>query len=70
MGARKISPNRAQSAKLHPKPIDDSALLSEIIAQIKDVDRASQDSLVIYNTLPGDERRWVKLFAEIILGVE
>jgi len=41
---------------LHPKPIDGEALLSEIIAQIKDVDNEyRKDSLnfFIYNTLPG-----------------
>ena len=49
-----IEERKAQG--LHPKPIDDSALLSEIIAQIKDVDHAHrEDSLkfFIYNTLPG-----------------
>ncbi|WP_177764222.1 bifunctional aconitate hydratase 2/2-methylisocitrate dehydratase [Flavobacterium sp. I3-2] len=41
---------------LHPKPIDGAELLSEIIAQIKDVnnaDRAESLKLFIYNTLPG-----------------
>ena len=39
-----IEERKAQG--LHPKPIDDSALLSEIIAQIKDVDHAHrEDSL-------------------------
>ena len=41
---------------LHPKPIDDGALLAEIIEQIKDLDHEHrEDSLkfFIYNTLPG-----------------
>ncbi|MEM9224417.1 MAG: bifunctional aconitate hydratase 2/2-methylisocitrate dehydratase, partial [Pseudomonadota bacterium] len=41
---------------LHPKPIDDGPLLSEIISQIKDLDNdRREDSLqyLIYNTLPG-----------------
>ncbi|WP_106743444.1 bifunctional aconitate hydratase 2/2-methylisocitrate dehydratase [Yoonia maritima] len=41
---------------LHPKPIEDGALVKEIIAQIKDADNAHRaDSLkfFIYNTLPG-----------------
>ncbi|WP_434051522.1 MAG: bifunctional aconitate hydratase 2/2-methylisocitrate dehydratase [Roseibium sp.] len=59
---------------LHPKPIDDGALVSELIAQIKDPGNAHrQDSLkfFIYNTLPGttsaagEKARFLK---EIILG--
>ena len=41
---------------LHPKPIDDAALLSEVIEQIKDTEHQyRKDSLnfFIYNTLPG-----------------
>lgn len=41
---------------LHPKPIDDSALLTEIIEQIKDPaheHRAASLNFFIYNTLPG-----------------
>ncbi|MGG7565221.1 bifunctional aconitate hydratase 2/2-methylisocitrate dehydratase [Rhodovulum sp. DZ06] len=41
---------------LHPKPIDDGALVAELIAQIEDADNAHRkDSLdfFIYNTLPG-----------------
>ncbi|MCA0939732.1 bifunctional aconitate hydratase 2/2-methylisocitrate dehydratase [Salipiger pacificus] len=41
---------------LHPKPIDDGALVAELIAQIEDTDNANRkDSLefFIYNTLPG-----------------
>ncbi|WP_306146282.1 bifunctional aconitate hydratase 2/2-methylisocitrate dehydratase [Roseibium sp. MMSF_3412] len=59
---------------LHPKPIDDGALVSELIAQIKDAGNAHrQDSLkfFIYNTLPGttsaagEKARFLK---EIIIG--
>ncbi|WP_372474717.1 hypothetical protein AB4865_05495 [Capnocytophaga sp. ARDL2] len=42
--------------RLHPKPIDGAELLSEIIAQIKDVNsphRADSIQHFIYNTLPG-----------------
>jgi aconitate hydratase 2/2-methylisocitrate dehydratase len=41
---------------LHPKPIDGAELLSEIIAQIKDVDNEYREDSVkyfIYNTIPG-----------------
>ena len=41
---------------LHPKPIDDSKLLSEIIDQIKDIenqDRKDSLNFFIYNVLPG-----------------
>ncbi len=61
---------------LHPKPIDDSALLSEIIAQIKDeTNEHRKDSLnfFIYNTLPGTTSAAVvksKFLKEIILGEE
>ncbi|MEP4473959.1 MAG: aconitase family protein, partial [Lentilitoribacter sp.] len=59
---------------LHPKPIEDSALLEEIIAQIKDVDHEHRkDSLdfFIYNTLPGTTSAAsskAKFLKEIILG--
>ena len=59
---------------LHPKPIDDGKLLSEIIAQIKDTANAHrEDSLhfFIYNTLPGTTSAAVikaKFLKEIILG--
>jgi len=59
---------------LHPKPIDGAELLSEIIAQIKDVDNANrEDSLkfFIYNTLPGTTSaagEKAKFLKEIILG--
>ena len=48
--------NERKTQGLHPKPIDDSTLLSEIILQIKDLDNQyRKDSLdfFIYNTLPG-----------------
>ncbi|MES2240545.1 MAG: bifunctional aconitate hydratase 2/2-methylisocitrate dehydratase [Bacteroidota bacterium] len=59
---------------LHPKPIDGAELLSEIIAQIKDVNNANrEDSLkfFIYNTVPGTTpAAGVKaaFLKEIILG--
>ncbi|GGA81015.1 aconitate hydratase [Flavobacterium palustre] len=59
---------------LHPKPIDDAALLSEIIEQIKDLENAHrEDSLkfFIYNTLPGTTSAAgakAKFLKEIILG--
>ncbi len=59
---------------LHPKPIDGAELLSEIIAQIKDLGNAyREDSLrfFIYNTLPGTTPAAgvkAKFLKEIILG--
>ncbi len=59
---------------LHPKPIDDAELLSEIIAQIKDLDnpnRADSLQFFIYNTLPGTTSaagEKAKFLKEIILG--
>ncbi|MGP3372690.1 hypothetical protein ACTVFP_23715, partial [Escherichia coli] len=59
---------------LHPKPIDDGNLLSEIIAQIKDTNhehRKDSLSFFIYNTLPGTTSAAVvkaKFLKEIILG--
>ncbi|WP_300977832.1 bifunctional aconitate hydratase 2/2-methylisocitrate dehydratase [Flavobacterium sp.] len=59
---------------LHPKPIDTAELLSEIIAQIKDVDnqyRADSLHFFIYNTLPGTTSAAgvkAKFLKEIILG--
>lgn len=59
---------------LHPKPIDDAALLSEIINQIRDTeDEHRKDSLhfFIYNTLPGTTSaagEKAKFLKEIILG--
>ena len=62
------------SQNLNPKPIDDGQLLSEIIAQIKDVNHEHRkDSLqfFIYNTLPGTTSAAIekaKFLKEIILG--
>ena len=59
---------------LHPKPIDGGELLSEVIAQIKDVNNEHrEDSLkfFIYNTLPGTTSAAgvkAKFLKEIILG--
>ncbi|PLW76341.1 bifunctional aconitate hydratase 2/2-methylisocitrate dehydratase [Cohaesibacter celericrescens] len=59
---------------LHPKPIDDAALLNEIIAQIKDTaNEYRKDSLhhFIYNTIPGTTSAAgakAKFLKEIILG--
>ena len=59
---------------LHPKPIDGSELLSDIISQIKDADNAHrEDSLnfFIYNVLPGTTSAAgvkSKFLKEIILG--
>ncbi len=61
---------------LNPKPIDDAALLSEIIEQIKDTENEyRKDSLqfFIYNTLPGTTSAAgvkAKFLKEIILGQE
>ncbi|MEO1249037.1 MAG: bifunctional aconitate hydratase 2/2-methylisocitrate dehydratase, partial [Pseudomonadota bacterium] len=63
-----------KSQGLSPKPIDDGALLAEIVLQIKDPDSAhKKDSLhyFIYNTLPGTTsaaREKAKFLKEIILG--
>ncbi len=59
---------------LSPKPIEDSALLSEIIAQIKDTaheHRADSLKFFIYNTLPGTTSAAgakAAFLKEIILG--
>ncbi|MNU49486.1 Aconitate hydratase 2 [compost metagenome] len=59
---------------LHPKPIDGAELITEIVAQIKDLDNANRaDSLqfFIYNTLPGTTSaagEKAKFLKEIILG--
>ena len=59
---------------LHPKPIEDADLLSEIIEQIKDTNHQHRkDSLhfFIYNTLPGTTSAAgvkAKFLKEIILG--
>ncbi|WP_281612835.1 bifunctional aconitate hydratase 2/2-methylisocitrate dehydratase [Flammeovirga sp. SubArs3] len=59
---------------LHPKPIDDAELLSEVIAQIKDANNEHRDDSLkffIYNTLPGTTSAAgvkAKFLKEIILG--
>jgi aconitate hydratase 2/2-methylisocitrate dehydratase len=59
---------------LHPKPIDDADLLSEIINQIKDLDHVNREDSInffIYNVLPGTTSAAVvkaKFLKEIILG--
>ncbi|PRY26202.1 aconitase [Aliiruegeria haliotis] len=67
-----IGTRKAQG--LSPKPIDDGALVEELVAQIKDADsvyRADSLNFFIYNTLPGTtsaagvKARFLK---EIILG--
>ncbi len=69
---KEIEERKAQG--LHPKPIDDAALLSEIIEQIKDITHEHRkDSLhfFIYNTLPGTTSAAgakAKFLKEIILG--
>ncbi|MEQ8629184.1 bifunctional aconitate hydratase 2/2-methylisocitrate dehydratase [Ekhidna sp.] len=63
-----------KSQGLHPKPIDDGELLSEIIELIKDTDnayRADALQFFIYNTLPGTTPAAVvkaKFLKAIILG--
>ncbi len=63
-----------KSQDLHPKPIEDSALLSEIISQIKDVNNEHREESVkffIYNTIPGTTSaagEKAKFLKEIILG--
>ncbi|MGB0921396.1 MAG: bifunctional aconitate hydratase 2/2-methylisocitrate dehydratase [Alphaproteobacteria bacterium] len=63
-----------KSEGLHPKPIEDGALVSEIIAQIKDTGhehRADSLKFFIYNTLPGTTSaagEKAKFLKEIILG--
>ena len=45
-----------KTQELHPKPIEDGALVEELIAQIKDnghEHRADSLEFFIYNTLPG-----------------
>ena len=59
---------------LHPKPIEDGELLSEIITQIKDINnpyRADSLKFFIYNTVPGTTSAAAvkaKFLKEIILG--
>ncbi|MCR8666293.1 bifunctional aconitate hydratase 2/2-methylisocitrate dehydratase [Aestuariibaculum sp. M13] len=69
---KEIEERKAQG--LHPKPIDGADLLSEIIAQIKDLNNANrEDSLkfFIYNVVPGTTGAAgvkAKFLKEIILG--
>nr|WP_315154457.1 bifunctional aconitate hydratase 2/2-methylisocitrate dehydratase [uncultured Flavobacterium sp.] len=59
---------------LHPKPIDGADLLSEIIAQIKDLNNEHREESLqffIYNTIPGTTSAAgvkAKFLKEIILG--
>jgi len=63
-----------KSEGLNPKPIDDGALLAEVIEQIKDKAHADRDESLkffIYNTLPGTtDAAGVKaeFLKEIVLG--
>ena len=65
-----------KALELHPKPIDGAELLSEIIAQIKDLDnpnRAASLDFFIYNVLPGTTSAAIgkaKFLKGIILGQE
>jgi len=60
---------------LHPKPIEDGALVEELIAQIKDTGNEHRDDslkFLIYNTLPGTTSAAgakAAFLKEIILGV-
>lgn len=66
--------NERKIQGLHPKPIDDSKLLSDIILQIKDLNNQNRKESLdffIYNTLPGTtSAAGVKaiFLKEIILG--
>lgn len=61
---------------LHPKPIEDAALVEELIAQIKDLDhehRSDSLNFFIYNTLPGTTSAAgakAQFLKQIILGEE
>ncbi len=63
-----------KTQNLHPKPIDDAALLSEIIEQIKESGHEHREDslkLFIYNTLPGTTSAAgvkAQFLKEIILG--
>jgi aconitate hydratase 2/2-methylisocitrate dehydratase len=63
-----------KSQGLNPKPIEDGALLSEVISQIKDVNHEHREESVkffIYNTIPGTTsaaNEKAKFLKEIILG--
>ena len=59
---------------LNPKPIEGSDLLSEIIAQIKDINHKDRDASInffVYNVIPGTTRAAgvkAKFLKEIIIG--
>ncbi len=61
---------------LHPKPIDDGALVAELVSQIKDKGSEHREQSLkffIYNTLPGTTSAAgvkAKFLKEIILGQE
>lgn len=63
-----------KSQELSPKPIEDAALIAEIISQIRDVDNEHREGSLkffIYNTLPGTTSaagEKAKFLKEIILG--
>lgn len=63
-----------KSQDLSPKPIEDGALLAEIISQIRDVDHEHREASLkffIYNTLPGTTSaagEKSKFLKEIIVG--
>ena len=69
---KEIEERRGQ--ELHPKPIDNAELLSEIIAQIEDLEnvhRKESLNFFIYNVLPGTTSAAgvkAKFLKEIILG--
>ena len=69
--------NEIQERKLeglNPKPIEGSDLLSEIIAQIKDVNHKDRDASInffVYNVIPGTTKAAIvkaKFLKEIIIG--
>ncbi len=68
-----IGTRKAQG--LNPRPIEDGALVNEIIAQIKDLKNEHRDGSLkffIYNTLPGTTSAAdakAKFLKEIVLGV-
>ena len=59
---------------LHPKPIEDAALVEQLIVQIKDANNAHRKESLdffIYNTLPGTTSAAgakAKFLKEVILG--
>lgn len=67
-----IETRKAQN--LHPKPIEDGALVNELIAQIKDTGNEYREDSIkffVYNTLPGTTSAAgakTKFLKEIILG--